>query len=825
MRKMVPQALRDLVQDTVFTARMIRQRRGFAAAAAVSAALGIGACSTIFTLANYALLRPLPVKDASRLVSVSGRNLRQGRAGRSMTYPDFADLRQARSFEGMTAFFSFLPATIASGGEPQRYWGSLVTADYFDVVRPAFAIGRGFDPQKDDRKGEAAVVVLSHRLWRSRFRGDPDILGRSIEVNGRKAKVVGVTGPGFRGTEALFFSDFWLPFSMFDLLQDAGMGGDRVHDRGSQWLMAAGRLHNGVSEAAAAAELEVIGERLRAAYPATNRDRGFHLERAGQMNPGLRKMIVAFFLLLLAVAGLVLFTACANVANLLLARASARQKEIATRLAIGAGRGRLIRQLLTESVMLALIGGIGGYAIAWLGASGIGRARLPIGMPVDLSVPLDHRVMLFSIALSAVTGVVFGLVPALRAARVDLVGGLKDQPVRLGQSRRFGLRNLLVVAQVTVCMVLLICSGLFLRSFSSARHLATGFAHRNLLLVGFDPSMNRYSKDETRRIVDAVLADARALPGVESASLSSGVPLDLEGTQNSFVPEGQGGDEKSRTSADIYAVSPGFFETLGIRRTEGEDFRPGVATEDVAIVNQALVHKAFRGQSPLGRRILYMGRVVQIIGVVETVKSRSIGEEPRPCLYFPMARDLRGNDSLTGMKLVLRTRGNPAGYTAAVHRMIRRIDPTLAIFDVRTMEEQLSRALFFPRAAALLFGLAGGMGLLIATVGLYGVISFTVAQQTKEIGIRMALGAMRWQVLRMVLQRGLVLTVIGAVAGLGLSAALARAAASLLYGISPTDGVTFVCVPALLLTIALAACLVPARRAAALDPMQALRYE
>jgi predicted permease len=818
--------LSDLVQDTAFAVRTIRKQPGFAAVAVLSAALGIGACSLIFGLANFALFRPLPVGDPSRLASVSGSYPRQGKLGSSIPYPDFEDLRQARSFQAMAAFFQFMPATISSHGEPQRYWGSLVTANYFDVVRPAFVIGRGFDADKDDRKGEAPVVVLSHELWRSRFGSDRAIVGRSIEMNSRKVTVIGVTGPGFRGTETMFFSDFWLPFSMIDSLAAVGMGGDRLHNRGSQWLIAAGRLRDGVTKKAAAAELELIGERLRAAYPATNKDRSFHVERAGQVNPGFRKMIVVFFLMLLVVSALVLCTACANVANLLLARASARQREIATRLAIGAGRGRLVRQLLTESVMLALLGGAGGYAIAQLGAGSIGRSPIPLAMPVDLSVSLDYRVMLFCMALSALTGVVFGLVPALRATRPDPVGALKDEPLQFGRSRRFGLRNLLVVAQVTICTVLLICSGLFLRSLYSATRIDTGFAHRNLLMMAFDPSLNRYSPSETRRILDAIAENTSAIPGVESATLGSSVPLAMEGTQNSFIPDDRiSGKDKNGILAGIYSVAPRYFETFGIRMIAGEDFRPGVPAEDIAIVNQALAGRAFPNQNPIGRRIFYMGRTIRIAGLVATTKSRTIGEDPRPCLYFPIARDLRGNDSLTGITLVLRTRGDPAGYAPRVRQAIRDIDPALALFDVRTMDTHLSQALFAPRAAAFLFGFAGFMGLLIATVGIYGVITFAVARQTKEIGIRMALGARRGQVIEMVLKQGLVLTIIGSTIGLGLALALARTAASLLYGVSPTDTLTFIAVPVLLLLFALVACLVPAKRAASLDPICALRYD
>ena len=572
--------LSDLIQDTTFAARTIRKQPGFATLAVLSTALGIGACSLVFSIANFALFHTLPVRDPSRLTSISNLDLRDGRAGRSMTYPDFADLHQAASFQDMTAYFAFLPASIAGGAEPQRYWGTIATANYFDVIRPSFAIGHGFDAASDDRKGESAVVVLSYPLWQSRFAADRAIVGNTIELNGLKVTVAGVTGPGFRGVESMFLSDFWVPFSMLDTLADVGMRGERLTDRGSSWLSAAGRLRDGASVAAAAAELDVIGRRLSAAWPATNRDRGFHVERAGQLNPGMRRMIVVFFNLLLAVSLLVLCTACANVANLLLARASARQKEIATRLAIGAGRGRLVRQLLTESVMLALMGGVAGYAITRAGGAAIGSVRVPLSLPVDFSIALDYRVMLFSMALAALTGVTFGLVPALRATRPNLTGALKDERASIGPWRRFGLRNILVVAQVAICMVLLLCSGLFLRSLQSAGNIDTGMAHRNVLMLAFDPSLNRYSPDDTRRIVDDILTRTRVLPGVESASLTSAAPLNMEGTQNGFTAGGQ----KTAIIADIYSVSPGFFDTFGIRMIQGEDFRPGVPADDIVAV-------------------------------------------------------------------------------------------------------------------------------------------------------------------------------------------------------------------------------------------------
>ena len=806
----------DLLQDLVFAIRTIRRQPGFTAAAVASAALGIGAVSLIYGLVNSALFRPLPVHEPSRLVSITGLSLTKGKRGQSMSYPDIVDLRQARSFEGIAAYSSFTPATIAAGGEPERLWGAQTSANYFDVVRPTFVTGRGFDTTGGDRPGDAQVVVLSYQLWRSRFNADPAIVGRPIDLNGRPVTVVGVTGPGFRGSERMFYSDFWMPFPA-----DAA---SRFQDRGGQWALAVGRLRDEASQRTAAAEVEVIASRLRTQF-ATNRDRAFHVERAGQVNPGFRQMIIGLFLMLLLVAALVLLTACANIANLLLARASARRQEIATRLAIGAGRGRLVRQLLTESVLLGLLGGIGGLAIAQFGADRIGRSRIPLPLPLDLTVSLDYRVLLFCVALSILTGVVFGLVPALRATKPDLISPIKQPQSLAAASRRFGLRGLLVMSQVAMCMVLLVCAGLFLRSLHAAADIDVGFTQRNLLLMAFDPGLNRYTPAQTRRVLDAMIDSIGAMPGVESVSLTNSVPLSLEGTQNGFVADDKIGQPKSSMIADIYAVAPGFFDTFGIRFLGGVDFRHGDAVDDIVIVNQALVDKAFPRQDAVGRRIQYFGKMIRIAGVVATTKSRSIGEEPRPCLYFPLLRVLRGNDSQTGITLAVRTAGDPSSYVHATRQRMHDIDPALPLFDVRTMETHLSEARYFPRATALLFGLAGLMGLLIATIGLYGVTSFAVARQAKEIGIRIALGATRGRVIGQILKQGLILTIPGSMAGLGMALAVSRAAASLLYGVSATDAVTFIGVPAFLLAIAALACFVPARRAASLDPMEALRTD
>ena len=724
----------DLAQDIAFAARAFRKQPGFTAVAVLSSALGIGACATIFGIANVALLQPLPVEAPSRLVSISRSYVKTGEAGDTMSYPNFLDLRSARSYQAIAGYFPIVAATISSNGEPQRYWGSLVTANYFDVVRPRFMLGRGFDAARDDTRGEAPAVVVSHNLWQGRLGGDADIVGKSIEMNKRKAKVVGVTAPGFRGTEVAMVSDFWWPMSMVDQVSILTGPKSHIADRDDDWVWALGRLRDGVDMQEAVTEAEVVGKRLAAQFPASNRDTSLHVETAGQVNAGLRRMVETFFLLLMMATLLVLLTACANVANLLLARASARQKEIATRLAIGAGRGRLVRQLLTESVMLALLGGAVGYLLAFWAASNIGKFRLPFPIPIDLTVSLDHRVVLFSATLAMITGIVFGLAPAVRATRTDLTGALKDGSAQAGVLRRFGLRNILVVTQVAVCMLLLICSGLFLRSLRASQIANTGMQSRNVLYLAFDPSLNHYTAVQSREFMRTLIARVEALPGVESATLTTNVPLSLVHIGTSILPDDKLAEPaKNKVNAELYAIAPRFFETLGIPLLSGEDFRADTqASEDVAIMNETLARKAFPNQNPIGRHVSYQDRMVRIIGVVATAKAQSIGEAPRGSFYLPILRNQREN--IFGVTLLVKTKSDPATYANAVRQVTRALDSSLAIFDVRTMETHLRNALILPRMGAAMFGLCGAMALLISIVGLYGVVSFAVARRTKEIG-------------------------------------------------------------------------------------------
>ena len=818
-------SLDTLAQDLRYAVRTLRRAPGFTAIAVGSSALGIGACSIIFAILNAALLTPLPIDDPGALMSLSEVDRRTGEAGNELSYPDFRDLRQTRSFQSLAASNPLLPASIGSEGDPQRHWGALVTANYFAVVRPGFAVGRGFDASRDDRRGEAPVVVLSHDLWRRRFGKDPGIVGRTVAINKRKATVIGVTEAGFRGTHVGILSEFWIPFSMIDEIESrTGPTGD---NRERYWLSALARLRPSVDAQAAGAELEVLARTLNSTFRRGDQSRGFHLEQAGQIDPRLRSMALTLFSLLLGATALVLLTACANVANLLLGRASARRREIAARMALGASRGRLVRQLLTESLLLALLGGIGGWLIAAYGASLVGLVRIPVGWPLDLSVSLDYRVLLFCVGLSLLTGVVFGVVPALRATRPDLVTDLKASGRGSAAVDRFGLRNGLVVVQVAVSTLLLLGTGLFLRSLQTARGLDVGLSNRNMLLLAFDPGLDRRPDLQARQLLRDILDRAQAVPGVMSATLTTAVPLTFIVNNSTFVSEETAADPNSpRVGADIYSIAPRFFETLGIAFMEGDDF--GVdqgATPGIAIVNDAFVRAAFPDQSAMGRRFIGDGKQLRVVGVVATAKSRTIGEDPRPTIYLPILNEYSAAQTLRGVTLVVKTTDAAATYAASLRETIRRAEPSLAVFDVRTMESHLSDALLVPRLAGVLSTIAGCVGLAIATIGVYGVISFAVARRRREIGIRLAVGAKPREVLTMVLRQGITLAAIGTVLGVLAGLGVTRFAASLLYGVNSRDTVTFVAVPVLLTAVACLACLIPARAAARLDPVDVLRSE
>jgi predicted permease len=806
-------------QDVRYAFRGLRRTPMFTAIAIGSAALGIGACTVMFTVLNAAMFKPLPVNDPGRLMRLSELDCTTGTYGNELSYLDFLDVRQARSFEGIAAYDSMLPASIGTGGQPERYWGTLASANYFDVVRPAFALGRGFDPRQDDTRGSPPVVVLSHDFWKRTFKSDPNVLGRSIAINKTAATIVGVTAAGFHGTEVGLVSDFWMPFSMMDQVEFRR--GPVTQNRTRFWLAAVARLRPTAGRETAMAELDTIARTLNRAH-GREQQRGFAIERAGQLDPRLRSVALAVVAVALGAAALVLVTACSNVASLLLGRAAFRRREIAARVALGASRSRLIRQLLTESLILSLLGGIAGWLVASYASSLAGLVRTPLGFPLDLSVTPDARVLGFCIALSIVSGVTFGVLPAIRATRLDLVTDLKRDP-SAGRGR-FTVRHVLVVAQVAICTVLLVCMGLFLRSLRHARSLDTGLHARNLVLVSFDPTLDRRSDQDSKQLLRDILDRTRATPGVEDATLTTAVPLTLIVDNSTFVAADAPGDGGARIRTDIYSIGPRFFATMGIPLVAGADFREAENRARVAIVNDAFARAAFSGQSPIGRRVLGDGKALDIIGVVATANSRSVGEPPRPTIYLPLLSEYSARDVPRGVTLAAKVEPMTGAF-ASLQASIHDVDPSLALFDVRTFERHVDEALILPRITWLVSAAAGATGLLLATIGVYGVVSFAVVRRRRELGIRLAVGATPREILFMILKQGGALALTGIVLGSAVALGISRFTASLLYGIGPFDPITFGIVPIVLLLVALMACLTPARAASRLDPVEVLRSE
>jgi putative ABC transport system permease protein len=816
-------SLEVFMQDLRYALRTMRRAPGMTAIAVASSALGIGACTVIFSVLEFALFKPLPVADAGRLMRLSELDRRSGESGNELSYLDFIDVRRARSFDGMAAYDPLLPASIRGQGDPERHWGALTTANYFAVVKPAFAVGRGFDPQRDDERGAPRVVVLSHDLWQRSFGADPTVVGRSIAINNAPATVIGVTAAGFRGTDIGVVPEFWIPFSMVDEVE--GRSGPVTANRRRFWLAVVARLRPDAELGPARAELDVIARALNSVHGRKD-DRGFALERAGQLDPRLRVLSFTVFMVAVPAAVLVLLTACSNVANLLLGRAAARRREIAARLALGASRGRLVRQLLTESVLLALLGGVGGWIVADYASSLLNLFRNPLGWPVSLSIAPDLRVLMFCFGLSVVTGVAFGLLPALRGTKADIVANLKADRTGLARRERFGLRNGLVVAQVTICTILLLCMGLFLRSLQQARATDIGLRSEHLVLLTFDPSLDRRSEVQSKQLLRAILDRARAVPGIESATLTSAVPLTLIISNSNFVAAENAKDPQApRVRTDIYAVGPQFFQTMGMTLLAGEDFPiEATAARRPAIVNEAFARAAFAGQAPLGRRVLGDGKALDIIGLVATAKSRSIGEAPRPAIYLPILSEYTAHDTLRGVTLVAKTR-TVEGSIAPLRGAIHEVDRSLAVFDVRPMERHVSDALMMPRLIWTVSAMAGVIALVIATIGVYGVTAFAVVTRRREIGIRLAVGARPRVIVVRILRSGAVLGVVGAGLGALVAFGVTRFAASLLYGVSPADPLTFIAAPTFVMVVALIACALPARAAARVDPVEVLRSE
>lgn len=807
-----------LRHDLAYTFRRLSRSPGLVLAIVFSIGLGIAANATIFSMVSRFVLKPPPVRDPSSLMSLHIAQEGEGCCNH-FSWPIYKDVRdQARSFSGIAAYYELLPASIGGKGDPERIWGQSATANYFHVAQLHMALGRGFLPSEENQ----SVIVLGYRLWQRRFAADPTIIGQTITLSGKPFTVIGVAPPAFHGLDLILDPQFWIPLG--DVEQYAPSIPAR-NQRDQHWLAVIGRLKSGITNKQAASELSTLAGNFAAAYPATDKGIGFRFEQAGSLPPRDRSVVLLFLTSLSVVVLLVLGIACANVSNLLLAHAATRQREMAVRISLGAQRSQLLRQMLLESVLLALGGGLLGVFLSLWATSALGAFHFPAPVPLDLSLSVDWRVLLYAFALSFSAGLLFGLIPAWIASRPVLTSALKGEDGLSRPGRRFSLRNLLVVAQIAMSIVLLCATGLFLRSLERASGIDIGFRSHGMLMASMDPRLHGYTLEHINQFLDELRERAAAIPGVLSVAVTDQVPLAGGNISNGFFVVGRK-TNPSLPIVDEYMATPGYFETMGIPRLAGRDFSNEPANgPKVAVVNQAFAERLFGKENPIGQRVTGGGATYEIIGVVGNIKSRTLGEDIRPVLFRSLAQSTGSDPSFLGYTLVVHTAGDMAATTAAVRRTIHSLDPTLAVYNVETIEDHLRSALFLPRLAGTLFSVFGFLGLALAAIGLYGMMSYSVSRRTREIGIRIAVGSPLSAIRRLIVGQGMALTFVALLLGLPAAWMIAKFSRSFLYGVRPHDSVTFIFVPLFLTAVAWLACWIPASRAAKVDPQAVLRYE
>ena len=813
----------SVVQDVRYALRLLRHSPLFTITAALSLAIGIGANTTIFSIASALLLRPLPgLGDPAALVDI-GRT-QDGRGFDTVSYPNYRDLRdRTRTLAGLyAAWIEPQPMSLGTQGDAQRVYGDVVSANYFTVVgaRPQF--GRLLQDADDAPGSSHAVVVLGHELWTRKFGSDPAIVGRPIALNGHPFVVVGVASQGFQGT-TLMRPDLWVPITA--VAQAAPrLSAGAFNRRDAVWLSMGGRLQPGATVAQANAELRRLGADLEKEYPVENRGKSYIVTQSAIV-PGETSSVAAFLGLLTAIVSLILLIACVNVAGMLLARAVARRREIAVRLAIGAGRGRLIRQLLTESAILFAVGGVAGLILTrWCLA--LLLAVLPsLPVPVSLTFETDWRVVTFAVIVSLIAAVLSGLAPALQASRADLIPALKTEGLDSGSSR-LRLRNAFVIGQVTMSLLLVIVAGLFLRALEHAAAIEPGFDERRVSVVQFDLTLAGYTAATGHPFVAELLERTRSLPGVEDASVTIDLPLDggRIGLGGIKVP-GKTPPRGEFFQADWNVVEPGFFRTLKLPLTRGRDFSEADSATSlpVAIVNEALARQYWPGEDPIGKQMNLNGeggpRTLSVVGVASDARVIWLTGAVEPYVYLPFAQRFWPR-----VALLVRT-ADDRPIVPEVRSIVRSMNPNLPITESLTLSDVTAIGVIPQRIAASVAGTLGIVGLLLAAIGIYGVTSYAVSRRTREIGIRMALGADRRSVLRLVLRQGLVLASIGAGIGVVFAAVGSRFLESLLFGIRGLDPLTFGGACLLFAVVTVVASYVPARRAARVDPMVALRNE
>jgi putative ABC transport system permease protein len=811
-----------LLRDIRYSIRGLLKRPGFTFIALVTLALGIGANTAIFSLVNTVLLRPIPVDKPGEIVSVSIRGKDDSMG--AFSYPNFKDFRERNQVLSDLLIYRFAPMSLSRDGSSERLWGFEVSGNYFDLLGVHAIKGRTFLPEEDQTRLAHPVVVLSYGYWQRRF-GGGEIIGREILLNNHPFQVIGVAPQGFKGTEIIYSPDLWVPISMLEWVEP---GSSTLDNRKAQNCFAIGRLNPGVNSRQAEISLNALARDLGKEYPDSNEGQTVRVIPPGFIIPDLRTGVVSFTWVLMGCVGLVLLITCINLAGLLLARATDRRREIAVRLALGAKRSRLIRQLLTESLLLSVVGGAVGLALAvWL-INFLLAFKPPLDFPLALDVSVDWRVLIFLLVVSIVAGAFFGLAPALQATRPALVTALKETGVQ-GGYRRSRLRSGLVIAQLALSLIFLISAGLVGRSLQQLQTMNPGFETNNRLALTFDLGLQGYDQPRGEQFYRSVVQRVESLPGIRSAAIVSNVPLSLNYNSNNMYVEGQPPERGANAPiAMVASAGTRYFETMGTPILFGREFseQDQAKSESVVVVNETFVRRLMPGTTLMGaidKRVSLQsasGPFSRIIGVAKDGKYFSISEDPSPFLWGPLSQNY-----VTSASLVARTSGNPDASFGAIRNEFRLLDSNLPLFDVKTLAEHMRLALFPARVAATVLGAFGVVALLLAAIGIYGVTSYAVAQRTREIGIRIALGAQLTDVLKLIVHQGVKLILIGVVLGLLGAFLLTRALTSVLYGVSATDPLVFVLIPALMILVGLLASYLPARRATKVDPLIALRYE
>jgi putative ABC transport system permease protein len=812
-----------LMQDMRFGIRMLSKNPGFAMIAVLTLALGIGANTAIFSVVNAELLRPLPFRDSGRLVSVATANSRMHSSNGSASYPDFADWRsQNQVFEKMAAYTE-ATFTLTGQENPAHLEGASISADTFDLLGVSPELGRTFQPGEDEANHR--VVIISDHLWKQQFKRDPGIIGRTITLENEGFTVVGVMPENFRFPLQREPEAIWSTLSPLNETSDNSP--PMVQHRGAHFLTCIARLKPGVTLAQAQAGMDVIASSLSKQYPDSNKymsvDLSLEQERlTGSIRPALLVMMIA--------VGLVLLIACVNVANLLLARATTRGREIAIRTAMGAGRSRVVRQLLTESLLLAIVAGVLGAALALWGSDVLVRLS-PENLPRVGEIHIDGWVLAFTAGLSLLTGILFGLAPALQSTHSNIVEALKEGSLSMTAGRsRHALRSSLVIVEMALALILLVSAGLLIRSLIRLQDVNPGFDPHNVMTASLDLPDAKYSDLRKAEFFRELIPELEALPGMQSAAAVFPLPMSGDEIRTSFQIEGRPVAKSDEPHTSVRVVTPNYFRTMRIPLLQGREFteRDEASTTQVLIVNQAFAQEFFPGEDPVGKHIRAgisnsgpgTAPLREIVGVVGNVKFEDLTTEFSPESYIPY-----GQLQFGSITIVARSSKDPEGLAKPIASAVRSLDKDLPTYAPKTVEQYLDGTIAVPRFNTFLLAIFAALAMILTAVGLYGVISYTVAQRTHEIGIRMALGAQPGDMLRLVVGQGVRLALSGVGVGLVAALGLTRFLSSLLFGVSSTDPVSFAAVVAMLFSVVLLACYIPARRAMRVDPMVALRYE